>query len=216
MSSFQKFTCSVTLTLTLDRVKFISTYTVRIGHQHAQPCGCSITHYGNMAIWISWNIDIRRNLNSRDSFPGRKFENRAPISCRSGAIVSLSIISFDVHAKVAEIDLEMCSYEQLSEVQMLRDLDLDLGSSQGHVNVHSICRTTCMPNHVTVASCTTEIWPFEFRQISTLDKVWTLVVAFQPFLERNSKIGLRQAVVQVPYYGHQPSVLSSTPKWRRR
>ena len=30
-----------------------------------------------------------------------------------------------------EIELEMCSYEQLSEVQMLRDLDLDLGSSQG-------------------------------------------------------------------------------------
>jgi len=36
------------------------------------------------------------------------------------------------------------------------------------------------------------------------------------FLEGNSKIGLRLAVVQVPYYDHQPSVLSSTPKrWRR-
>jgi len=76
-----------------------------------------------------------------------------------------------VHAKVAEeIDLEMCSYEQLSEVQMLRVLDLDLGSSQGHVNIHSTCRTTCMRNRVTVASRTSEIWPFEFRQISTLDK----------------------------------------------
>jgi len=75
-----------------------------------------------------------------------------------------------VHAKVAEeINLEMCSYEQLSEVQMLRDLDL--GSSQGHVNIYSICRTTRKPNRVTVASRTTEIWPFEFRQISTLDKV---------------------------------------------
>jgi len=36
------------------------------------------------------------------------------------------------------------------------------------------------------------------------------------FLDGNSKIGLRQAVVQVAYYGKQPSVLSSTPKWRRR
>jgi len=167
-----------------------------------------------MAIWISWNIDIRRNLNSRDSFPGRRFENLAPTSCRPVAIVSLSTISFDVHAKVAEeINLEMCSYEQLSEVQVLRDLDLDLGSSQGDVNIYSICRTTRKPNRVTVASCTTEIWPFEFRQISTLDKFWTLVIAF---LEGNSEIGLRQAVVQFPYYGHQPSGLSSTPKRRRR
>ena len=70
-----------------------------------------------------------------------------------------------------KIDLEMCSYGQLSEVQMLRDLDLDLGSGQGHVNIHSMCRTTCVRNHVTVVSGTTEIWPFEFSQILILDKV---------------------------------------------
>jgi len=70
-----------------------------------------------------------------------------------------------------EIDLEMCSYGQLSEVQMVCDLDLDLGSGQGHVNIHSTFGTTCTPNHVTVTSRTTEIWPFEFRQISTLDEV---------------------------------------------
>jgi len=165
-----------------------------------------------MAIWISWNIDIPRSLNSCDSFRGRKFENRTPTSCRPCAVVSLSTISFDVHAKVAEeIDLEMCSYEQLSEVQMV--CDLDLGSGQGHVNINSTCTTIRILNHVTVASRTTEIWPFEFRQISILNEVWTLVIAF---LDGNSKIGLRQALVQVPYYGHQPSVLSSTPKWRRR
>ena len=68
----------------------------------------------------------------------------------------MSIISFDIHAKVAEeIDLEVCSYGQLSEVQMLRDIDLESG--QGHVNVHSTCRTTCTLNHVTVASPSTEI-----------------------------------------------------------
>ena len=34
--------------------------------------------------------------------------------------------------KVAEeIDVETCSYGQLSEVQMVSDLDLDLGSGQG-------------------------------------------------------------------------------------
>jgi len=39
------------------------------------------------------------------------------------------------------------------------------------------------------------------------------VIAFQ---EGNSKIGLRQAVGQVPYYDYQPSVLSFARKWRRR
>jgi len=86
----------------------------------------------------------------------------------------------------------MCSYGQLSEVQMLRDLDVDLESSQGHINIHSTCRTTSLPNYVTVASRTTEIWPFEFREIWTFGEVWTLVIAF---LEENSKIGLRQSVV---------------------
>ena len=70
-----------------------------------------------------------------------------------------------------EIDLEMCTYGQLSEVQMLRDLDFDLGSGQGHVNVHNTCSTICLLYYVTVVSRTTEIWPFEFRQILILDDV---------------------------------------------
>ena len=65
----------------------------------------------------------------------------------------------------------MYIYGQLSEVQMVLDLDLDLGSGQGHINIHSTCRSTCGPNHVTVALHSTEIWPFEFRQISILDEV---------------------------------------------
>ena len=111
-------------------------------------------------------------MNSRDSFPGRKFKNRAPTSCSTGPILWPPTISFELHTEMAEeIDLEMCSYGQLSEVQMLRDLDLDLGSRQGHVIIQSTCRTTCMLNHVTVVSRTTEIWPFECRQISILDQV---------------------------------------------
>jgi len=70
-----------------------------------------------------------------------------------------------------ETDLEMCSYGQLSEVQMLRDLDLDLEWGQRHINIHSTCRTTSMPKHVTLASRTSEIWPFEFREISTIGEV---------------------------------------------
>jgi len=74
--------------------------------------------------------------------------------------------------KVAEkIDVEMCSYGQLSEVQMVRDLDLDLGSGQGHINIHSTYSTTWQPNHVTVALCSTEIWLFEFRELSTFGEV---------------------------------------------
>jgi len=77
-------------------------------------------------------------------------------------------MSFELHAKVAEeIDVEVWSYGQLSEVQMLCDLDFDLRSGQGHMNIHSSCRTTSMPNHVTIASHNTEIWRFEFREIWT-------------------------------------------------
>jgi len=84
----------------------------------------------------------------------------------------MSTISFELHAKVAEeIDMEMCSYGQLLEVQMVRDLDLDLGSGQGHINIHSTCRATSLPNRVTVASHATEIWPFEFRELSTIGEV---------------------------------------------
>jgi len=38
-----------------------------------------------------------------------------------------------------EIELEMCSYGQMSEVQMICDLDLDSGSGQGHISIHSTC-----------------------------------------------------------------------------
>ena len=38
---------------------------------------------------------------------------------------------------------------------------------EGHINIHSTCRTSSQPNHVTVASRIIEIWPFEFREIST-------------------------------------------------
>ena len=125
-------------------------------------------------------------MNSRDSFPGRKFENRAPTGCRAGPILSLPTISFALRVIVAEeIDLEMCSYGQLLEVQKPRGLDLGLGP--GHISMHNTCSTTSMPNHVTVASRTTEIWPCEFHEISTFCEVCTLVISF---LEGNSKIGL--------------------------
>ena len=88
----------------------------------------------------------------------------------------------------------MCSYGQLSEVQMHRDLDLDIGCGQGHMDIHSTCRTSSVPNHVTVASRSTETWPFEFREISTLDDVWTLAIAFR---EGNSTRKPRKGAVVI-------------------
>jgi len=82
--------------------------------------------------------------------------------------------------------------------------DLHLGSGQGYINIRNTCRTTSLPKHMTVASHITEIWPFAYHEISTVGKVCTTVIAF---LEGNSKIGLWQAVDQVRYYQHQPSVL---------
>jgi len=52
---------------------------------------------------------------------------------------------------------------------MLRDLELKSG--EGHNSINSTCGTTSLPNHVTVASRTTEIRPFEFREISTFGEV---------------------------------------------
>jgi len=64
-----------------------------------------------MAVWISWNIDIGVSLNSRDSFPIRKFKNRAPTTCSPGPILWPPTISFELHAKQAEeIDLEKCTF----------------------------------------------------------------------------------------------------------
>jgi len=121
---------------------------------------------------MSSNIDIPRSLNSRDSFPRRKVENQAQTSCSPGPMVSLTNISLELHTKMAEeIDLELCSYGQLSEVQMLRDLDIDLESGQGHINIHNTYRATSVPNHMTVASRSTEIWPFECREIWTFGEV---------------------------------------------
>ena len=60
--------------------------------------------------------------------------------------------------------MEMYIYGQLSEVQMV----LDLGSGQGHISMPDTCSTISVPNHLTVASRSTEIWPFEFREIWTI------------------------------------------------
>jgi len=90
----------------------------------------------------------------------------------------------------------MYSYRQLSKVQKPRDHDLDLGSGEGHISMYNTCSTTSMPNHVTLASCYSDIWSLEFCEISIFGEVRTLVIAF---LEGNSKTGLRQLVDEVAY-----------------
>jgi len=56
------------------------------------------------------------------------------------------------------------------------DLDLDLGSRQGHISMHNKCSNlppTRLMTDVTLASRSTEIWPIEVRVISTFREVWT-------------------------------------------
>jgi len=56
-------------------------------------------------------MDIRRSLNSRDSFLRKKFKNWAEASCRTGPMLSPPTISFELHVKTAEeIDLEKCNF----------------------------------------------------------------------------------------------------------
>jgi len=94
-------------------------------YQRAQPCDCSVRQYRNMAVWISWNIDIGRSLNSRDSFPRRKAKNRAPTSCSPCPILWPSTISFELHTKTAEeIDPEKCTFRNFgSSVTLTLTLD---------------------------------------------------------------------------------------------
>jgi len=64
-------------------------------------------------------------MNSRDSFPRRKFENQAPRSCSPGPILSPTTISFELHAKTAEeIDLEKCNFRNFGN-SMTLTLTLD-------------------------------------------------------------------------------------------
>jgi len=56
----------------------------------------------------------------RDSFPRRKFENRAQTSCRPGHMLSLPTISFKLYAKTAEeIDLEKCDFRNFTSSMTL-------------------------------------------------------------------------------------------------
>jgi len=217
-ANFRKFKSPVTFTLTLDRVKVRSAFTVSVVstfYKRAQPWLHSVTHYGNVAVWMSWNVDIRRSMNSRDSFA---MEGKSKISLRQ-AVVQVHTIN-DKHQFWAP--RESGGGDRYGKVQLWAIVGISntpwpwpwprIGS-RSHQHTQYMYRTTSVPNHMTVASRTTEIWPFKFREISTLGEVWTLVI---PFLDGNSKIGLRKAVVQVPYYHHQPSVLSFTQKRRRR
>jgi len=70
-------------------------------------------------------MDIWRSLNSRDSFPRRKFKNRAPISCSPGHVLSPPTITFELHAKtVEEINLEKCTFRNFgSSVTLTLTLD---------------------------------------------------------------------------------------------
>jgi len=45
---------------------------------------------------------------------------------------------FELHAEMAEeIDLEKCNFRQFLELQKPGDVDLDLGSGQGHIGMHN-------------------------------------------------------------------------------
>ena len=49
--------------------------------------------------------------------------------------------------------------------------DLDLGWGKGHSYQHTQYMWDYEPSHVTAASHSTEIWPFEFREILTIGEV---------------------------------------------
>ena len=87
-------------------------------------------------------MDIWRSLNSRDSFPGRKFKNWAPTNCSPGPVLSPPTITFELHAEMAEeIDLEKCTFRNfVSSVTLTLTLD------QVEVTLVCIC-SQGLPTH---------------------------------------------------------------------
>ena len=88
----------------------------------------TILHRTDLIVFpltLQTNIDIGRSLNSRDSFHRWKFKNRAPTSCSAGPILWPPIISFELHAEMAEqIDLEKCTFRNFgSSVTLALTLD---------------------------------------------------------------------------------------------
>ena len=107
--NFRKFRSP--MSLTLHRAKVISACRIPVG----LPACPAVWLYPQAickytAIWSSCSIYIPWSLNSCDSFLRRKFENRAPTSCRLRPILWWSTISFQLHVKMAEeTDLEKCN-----------------------------------------------------------------------------------------------------------
>ena len=94
----------------------------------------------------------------------------------------------------------MCSYGQLLEVRMLCDLDLNLGSGQGHINIHSMRMTTSVLKHVTVESCTTEIWTILCLSVTLVYCGQTVGWIKMPF---GKKVGLGQGDIMLDGSGTQ-------------
>ena len=79
---------------------------------------------------------------------------------------------------------------QFSELQVT-DLDLDLRSGEGHISMRNTYRTTSVPEHVTIASSSMEIWLFEIRIILTFREVRTCDSFLKRKLENRALTGCR-------------------------
>jgi len=103
----------------------------------------SMPNHVNIALRTTeiWPFEFREISNSRDSFPRRKFKNRAPTSCSPGPILSTSAISFELQGGG-----DRRRKVQSSQLRKLRDLDLDLRSGQGRTDAHMWSRSTRTPN----------------------------------------------------------------------
>jgi len=104
---------------------------------------CSLTHYRNMASWIS-NISTFRDiwtlviafLDGNSKIGLQQAVDHVPDYHQQPSVLS----STRMWWRRYEIDLEMCSYGQFSEVQMLRDLELTLTLDRVKVtSTYTVC-----------------------------------------------------------------------------
>jgi len=134
-----------------------------------RPCAAAIRPYVKLlrplviiyACFTSYVIAVRWRSYRRLSEPGSptsrgSHAQATPKKLKSPARGLTVVAAASMHSLLRPT----CNhnYKVVAELQKVSDLDLDFGSDKGHLNIHNTCRTTSVPNHLTVSSRTTEIY----------------------------------------------------------
>jgi len=174
MGNWWNFKCFVTLTLTLHRVKVISVCTIPVGLP-----ACPLPNHLTVASRSTeiWLFEFREISTLREVWTVMIAFLEAHSKIWLWQAIDQIPYDHQQQSVLSSTQMEMWSYGQLSEVHMLHDLELDLGSGQGHINIHSTCRTTSMPTHQIRSKSEKLLWTYGWTYVHMYG--WTNKPEFQ-------------------------------------